>query len=983
MSAIARQRPPKIAALVSLIAVTAIGSSGFAQTAPAPAAAKKKSETAAAAKTPPKFKDFNEVTKDAERISGLFTLYRTDEHLYAEIRSNQFNQPFLAPMAIARGLASAGNTLNFGDEWVLLFRRVGDHVLLIRQNIHYEAPKGTPLEKAVKQNYTDSVLLSLPIISVKRGGGAISAPAGSKGGGEPPAGGSSGGESVLIDFNDIFFTDFAELGIGRLDPKRTSWHQVKAFPNNIELEVEATFDSAGRFWMFGFGDSGVVDPRGITLVLHYSLVKLAGGDYKPRYADQRVGYFISATKDFGSKDRDTLFARRLNRWGLEKADAQARLSPPKRQLVWWVEDTVPHEYRPYVEQGILEWNKAFEKIGYRNVLGVRWQNERDEFDPEDINYCTFRWITTPSTFAMSTLRANPLTGEMIDGDVVFDASWIRHWKDEHALLVGIPAAAASASPEVSGPLDLAEIISPIMAARHGFGLAHPLPAIAKGAAADREAAQATRLALFPAAASPLRMQLIHRSAAGPLNACQCALGMQHDYKLAAIAFAAADKGDGAAELPEEFIGQAIKSVVMHEVGHSLGLRHNFKASTMLSLDQINDVAVTSKKGLSGSVMDYNPINIARQGQKQGEYAMTTIGPYDYWAIEYAYKPLEKDEAEELKKIAARSPEPDLTYATDEDLQLSNDPLVHAFDLGSDPLRYGQERMALAAELLKELDGRIVKDGESWARLRTAFGTLLSQYGNAAFLASAHIGGQSFHRDAKGGEKGRDPIIPVAGDRQREALTFLVNEILADKNYRFSPALLRRLTTEHWYHWGSDMRFGSSVDFPIYDRVLSIQRIVLSQCLNAATLRRLQNQPLLAGNDARPLRVDELFRVLTDSIWSELAPQTNGSSGPLTVSLVRRNLQREHLRRLGTMVIGNSPSLYGDMFAYAMFASGGSAYPADARALAGLHLRETQDRIEAALKKDSAKTDDLTRAHLQDCQAVIKRLLEARFDARDP
>ena len=87
-----------------------------------------------------------------------------------------------------------------------------------------------------------------------------------------------------------------------------------------------------------------------------------------------------------------------------------------------VEDTVPHEYRPYVEQGILEWNKAFEKIGFRNALGVRWQNERDDFDPEDINYCTFRWITTSSTFAMSGLRANPLDGEMIDGDVIFDAS---------------------------------------------------------------------------------------------------------------------------------------------------------------------------------------------------------------------------------------------------------------------------------------------------------------------------------------------------------------------------------------------------------------------------------------------------------------------------------------------------------------------------------------------------------------------------------
>ena len=91
------------------------------------------------------------------------------------------------------------------------------------------------------------------------------------------------------------------------------------------------------------------------------------------------------------------------------------------------------------------------------------------------------------------------------------------------------------------------------------------------------------------------------------------------------------------ELPEEFIGQAIKEIVMHEVGHSLGLRHNFKASTMLTADQLNDTAITHVKGLVGSVMEYSPINIAPKGKKQGDYYTTTIGPYDYWAIEYAYK----------------------------------------------------------------------------------------------------------------------------------------------------------------------------------------------------------------------------------------------------------------------------------------------------------------------------------------------------------
>ena len=103
---------------------------------------------------------------------------------------------------------------------------------------------------------------------------------------------------------------------------------------------------------------------------------------------------MSATKDFGITDADSNFVRLINRWRLEKANPRAKLSPPRKQIVWYVEDTVPIEYRPYVEEGIREWNKAFEKIGFKDAIAVRWEEAgRDDFDPEDTNYCTFRWIT--------------------------------------------------------------------------------------------------------------------------------------------------------------------------------------------------------------------------------------------------------------------------------------------------------------------------------------------------------------------------------------------------------------------------------------------------------------------------------------------------------------------------------------------------------------------------------------------------------------
>ncbi len=661
------------------------------------------------------FRNFNEVVQGAEKIDGLFTLHKKGEHLYAEIRNDQYNQPLLLPITIARGMAQAGSPVyngSLGEDMVLVFKRVGDKVQLIRRNIHYKASSSS-LDKSVKQNYVDSVLMALPIIAINQGAGG----------------------AALIDLSDIFLGDFAQLGLGGVDRSRSGWHRVKGFPHNVELEVELTF-TGGRFARFAMGDDGVPDHRGVTLIVHYGLMKAPDGGYHPRMADDRVGHFLSASKDFSKADPDTSFVRQINRWRLEKADPKAELSPPKKQIVWYIEDTVPIEYRPYVENGIREWNKAFEKIGFVDAIAVRWQEAgRDDFDPEDTNYCTFRWVTNDSGGAMSCLRANPLTGEMIDGDVVFDAGFIRYWKQEYALLVG-PSESVMGDRRVS-PLAVGEVISPILAEKMGYGRPDDFLFGRTDAAATVPGRPLVEA--IPASMGALQWQLGRQRADSLNGLCRVHSGMTRDFAMASLALVdvvAADKDKDAKDkdkdkdkdakkdakpkkptddLPREFVGQAIKHVVMHEVGHSLGLRHNFKASTMLNNDQLNDTSITKVKGLVGSVMDYSPINIAPPGQKQGEFYSTTIGPYDYWAIEYAYKQVDGNEDEELKKIAARAPESGLAYATDEDVWSNGDPQVNRWDLGSDPCRFAKDRIALSEKLMKELDAKVVKDGEPWTR----------------------------------------------------------------------------------------------------------------------------------------------------------------------------------------------------------------------------------------------------------------------------
>ena len=932
-------------------------------TAPASAAASRPSSFAAMlGGMPKKYGDFNELTKDATKYDGLFTLHKKDDNLYAEIKPTQLNQPFLAPITIAKGLAQAGTPITSDDEWVLLFKRVGDRVQLIRRNIHFKT-SNRDLEKAVEQNYTDSIIQSLPILALNPMGG-----------------------SVVINFTDIFFGNFAQLPFGFPDRSRTSWNKIKAFPNNIELQVETTFSGRGS-------DPSVVDSRGLTLVVHYSLCRLPDPMYRPRPADNRVGHFLSAVKDFGSNNPDTQFVRQINRWRLEKANPRAKLSPPKKQIVWWVEDTVPIELRPYVEAGILEWNKAFEKVGIANAIAVRWQNERDDFDPEDLNYCTLKWITSDSTYARSNLRANPLTGEMLDGDVVFDASWIRAWKQMYAELKGIPVPAAAQGDESAMKPVVGEIISPILAARKGFG--SPTPMLSNQQRLNGE----NSLHAIPAEWSSLDLALQKHLGANHAM-CNFAAGIAYEMSLATIALADPPKkedekkGDAkkeepkkdeakkeeAPKLPEELIGQAIKEVVMHEVGHSLGLRHNFRASAMLTADQLHDKKITSEKGITGSVMDYAPINLAPKGKPQGDYFSTTLGPYDYWAIEYAYKTIDGNEEAELAKIAARSPEPDLTYGTDEDRISGLDPMVNAYDIGNDLLRFSSDRIDLATDLLKGLDARVVKDGESWIRLRRAFTPLVSQWGNAASLASGYVGGLTYTRDHKGTKGAKDPVTPVTGDQQRAALKLIREKILNDSLFQVSPDLLRKLTTERWYHWAADMNMGDP-GYKYYDAVLNIQRIPLNETLSASTLNRIQNQEAMADPATKPLKIEELFRTFTDAIVGDLAtaPVKDGKRG---ISITRRNLQREYVGRLSGMVLGSGRSPLADLPSFIMISGGGGSLPPDARALARMHLKEISKKIETALAAIPG-WDDTSRAHLEEVKESIDRVLTAGIQRNQP
>jgi hypothetical protein len=909
---------------------------GISLGADAPAKAADAAKPAEPAK---KLPAIDEVVKGSTKIEGLFPLHYNakEQHLYMEVQESQYDKEFLCPISIARGAGTTflgGDTLNFGNQWILSFSRVADRILVTRKNVQFKAKGGSPQADAVKVSYTDSVIAAVPI-----------------------KGEETGGRKVVVDLADLFMTDLADIGVSP-DRSRSTWAKVKAFPHNIEVEVSAVFNMSRFGYYFWFGDDSIPDHRGAQVVIHYGLSQVPeDGAYTPRQADDRVGHFLSVVKDYSNDNQKSAFSRYVTRWKLEKSDSSADKSPPKEPIVFWIEKTVPREYRRYVTSGILEWNRAFEKIGFIDAIQVRDQQSGDDFDPEDIRYNTFRWITTSAGFAMGPSRTNPKTGQILDADIVFDESMVRYWKTDYLNTLGS-----------AHSMDL------LRAGEHQTWLKFHAGDVPWLADYEPVMTKILRQAEQPqqANAKPKEWRRAHSCRDG----CLLGPGMSRQLGLLSTVLAADGKANPTGKIPEEYIGQAIKEVVMHEVGHTLGLRHNFKSSTMLSLQDINNPEITRAKGMTGSVMDYAPANFAPRGQKQGDYFSSTIGPYDYWAIEYAYKPISGDEAAELKKIASRIAEPGLDYGTDEDLYSNPDPRINLFDLG-DPLEFAKQRHEFAEGYLKDLADRVVAQGEGWQRARDSLMALLGEMASGTYLAAQYVGSEYSHRDHKGDPNARVPFEPVPLAKQREAIKFLKEKVLTEKAFEFSPDLLKRVAPEHWDHWGMYGVPGSP--YPVYNRILSIQQIVLSRFLDSSVLAQIQETEMHvpAGQDV--LRLPEVFDALTSSVWSELPAA--GAAAPdksIAISSLRRSLQREHFKRLAKMVVGSKPQTgY-----YYFFYDDGSRAPADAKSLARLHLKQLNARLETALDPKKAKLDDYTRAHLDDLHDQIQKTLAATVQRND-
>lgn len=898
---------------------------------------------------------FESVVQSAEALPGLFTLYRNqaENSLYLAIHPDQLRKNYLCAMTLSSGLGEIFyRGWSLGD-FLFQFQQVNDSVQLVVPNIYFRTSLDDPQRQAIERSFSDSAIASMPIVSTNPDDGTL-----------------------LIDLSQMLVngSDVSNLssiitiifgGSYALSPDTSYVNTASAFPHNVEVDVHYTFSGTNIL----FFPTSLPSGQAFSLNVNYSFLELpTHNGYRPRRADEQVGYFIDAYQNVSNLDSAQPFVRNIQRWHLEKQHPDLPLSPPTEPIVFWIENTVPLEYRDAIRDGVLMWNDAFKEAGFENAIEVRQMPDDADWEPSDIRYNTVRWSNSLYSMVMgrASIHTNPLTGQILDADVWLDANVVRFMQDSAGFLAQQQNVADTAL-NLMNP----QLCDPILSNLYATWVEQHQMMDASPQASSLQQAQ-SRAFIHPWQGSTHAL----------LDEDTCfSLGLAYQGAMGSLALTTLQNALPSGEPLKVFSDQFLAFLTAHEVGHALGLRHNFRASTMLSPDEINDADITQQRGLTASVMDYTPANLAPEGTEQGDYFSTTVGPYDQWAIAYGYTPttatLAIEEQRELDTIIRRAVEPGLAYATDEDAFDILNPLVNLWDLSNDPLQYAQWQLDNARAIWDKLPNRYPLPGESYSELRDRFDVVLNHYFNQIFQTTRYVGGQVFNRERRGSAGGRSPFEALPLEQQRNALQVLNDYVFSKDAFNFSPDLITRLAPSRWFHWGATPT-APRLDYPIYDTVLAIQSITLGDLLSSERLNRIRDAEL-AYAEGETLSMPELFDTLHKFIWSEVIEPTEGDA---SISSIRRSLQRQYLSILSNMALRNIDAARDATdFLDAIVAFQTLDAPDDARTLARYQLRQLHDEIDRALRRHDEDMDTLTLAHLEDAEDRIAKVIDAPLRSR--
>ena len=696
--------------------------------------------------------------KPKNSSNGLFTFYQNTENgsLYLLVNESQLNKEYMYFSQIVDGTTEVADRAirgTYKDCYIFYIKKHFDKLQFIKPNTSFYFDNNSKLSNSSGANISDAVLASLDIVEKDESNG-----------------------EYLINFTELILSEiFTIVGDDdddddddELNFNRSSIESIQSFEKNTNIKTKYVYINKN----ISNANNELADPRLYSIQVFHTFMSVPDDGYEPRMNDQRVGYFVTKTDDMTTTNTVN-YRDLIHRWRLIKKHRNAALSEPVKPITWWIENSTPHEWRDTIKEGVLAWNVAFEKAGFKNAIVVHEQPDDADWDAGDVQYNVLRWTSSPNPqyAGYGPSAVNPKTGEIISADIMLEFDIFKYTNDQNQLY-------DEKNENLNDKSHKSCKCSAIKYANQGLQFGN---------------------AVLQVTSAP-------------------------QYELN--------------RLQKEYM----KEVVMHEIGHTLGLRHNMKASQLYTPDQLADKNFIEGKALSGSIMDYMDINLTNDPSKQGQYYSTNIGPYDIWAIQYGYTPF-KNESERVA-LLNKSTLPELAFGTDEDDMREPDgnavdPRIMIFDLSSDAITYSVNRIKLVNKLLKNIKIKFMVNGESYQGLVNAYNVLINAKFNACSVISRYVGGVYTERALVGQQGATKPFRPVSLKEQKRAMRAL-------DTYIFSPEAIK--IQKNFFNYIARQRregdsYERSEDPKIHSAMLNIQKNILQHIVNPKTLQRMLDSEL--------------------------------------------------------------------------------------------------------------------------------------------